>query len=735
MTTSTARIRTGVSTIWIAVVVVVIVLLAGGAFYMGTITAPRPSSSTTTSTIISTVTSTTTSTTTSTLPTFTSTTSTSTSTTAPTPTSYTYETTYDYSYLDPEATYSGVDWGIFNNIYEPLLWYNGSSTTQVIPWLASGYTASPDLRTYNFTLRQGIQFADGEQFNSSAVYFSLNRFLILDGSDPTSHGSEASWILQQLENTSLSTTISGISQTYNAKYVNSVLAENFVQITGPYTFTMHVEHPDSSFPYLISGVYAGIIAPGYVIQHDLALWNQPSAGYTLPYPHPSGSAIQEINQYFMDEVATCNAGITPNGCGTTYLGGSTAGSLAGTGPYTVSSADKSTGSLVLKANPTYWGGALREKIVPRIQTIYINYVPDLTTAELDLRTAAASGKAMSIDLPNSNLYDIANRVAWLQNRTLISTVPGVSIYGPAVHLATAFEGFSMNVTNPLTGAYEKFQPFADQRFRLAFSDAVNMTQINQVYNNGVGRIALNSMPPGMPPLGVYNTSVKPVYSFNPDEVQSLLLDAMQHPITTFHFVNGTLAPPGFFDNTFGCTVLTKGACTNPVPQTIGLSYYTGATLDEGVLSQIAQVVNNVSATYNMGLTVTVTPMSVSQLITEMSGVHVYMYGMSWGIDYPWVLDFTLPFYAPGGFFPGDSGWNIPYLGHLYQQAANASAHGNIPGLIKAEDQLDTWGNQHVMYLWTYDVAQVYVMTSNVHGYYWNAADHVGFADPYYAELY
>ena len=122
----------------------------------------------------------------------------------------------------------------------------------MIPWLAQNYTASPNLTSYNFTLRSGIQFADGEPLNSTAVYFSLNRLLVEDGSAPFGHGVQASWIIQRLSEHELSTTLCCVQQ-YTDAYVNQVLAENFVQITGPLTFTINVMEPNSAFPYLMTG--------------------------------------------------------------------------------------------------------------------------------------------------------------------------------------------------------------------------------------------------------------------------------------------------------------------------------------------------------------------------------------------------------------------------------------------------------------------------------------------------
>src|SRR5207245_7836535 len=131
--------------------------------------------------------------------------------------------------------------------------------------------------------------------------------------------------------------------------------------------------------YLLSGGWANIIEPDFVIQHDLATWSQPSAQYALPFPSLSGNATQIIEQYFIDEAATCNSGITPKGCGTTYLDGSYQGSQAGTGGYDFVSYSAATSNCVLQAKPTYWGGPLHymggHMLVPTSQPFDVKWVP------------------------------------------------------------------------------------------------------------------------------------------------------------------------------------------------------------------------------------------------------------------------------------------------------------------------------------------------------------------------
>ncbi len=129
------------------------------------------------------------------------------------------------------------------------------------------------------------------------------------------------------------------------------------------TFTMHIQHPNAALNQILSdNLLSAIIAPDYTMQKDIALWTK--TGYTLPNPTPSGNATTMINQYLFDEIATCNTGATPNGCGRTYLDDSLGGSLAGTGPYQITSVNQQSNEIILTATPNYWGGANPQKITP-----------------------------------------------------------------------------------------------------------------------------------------------------------------------------------------------------------------------------------------------------------------------------------------------------------------------------------------------------------------------------------
>ncbi len=715
----------------VGIVVIVIIIIVVGAYATLTIGPSTTTQSTSSTSTSSTATSTSSSISTTT--TTTQTTSTISTTSTQAPTSLTYETLSTAQYLDPQVSYDIFGANVEQNIYEPLLWYAGSNGSAPVPWLASNYSVAADGKSMVVNLRSNIAFADGEQLNSSAVYFSLNRLLIFDGSTPVGHGSQASWILQQLENHSLSTTLC-CAQTYSVPWTNRVLAQNFVQITGPLSVTLNIQNPNAALPYLIANLWANIVAPDWVMQKDIALWV--SKGYTLPYTSPGGNATAAINQYFYDEVSTCDTGVTPHGCGATYLDQSIQGSLAGTGPYVISSVNPSTNDIALQANTHFWGGPLH--ITPHYQTVNINFVPSQPTRLLDLQNAARSGQALVADLTGDNLYGVADRNQWLNNNTLVSDIQGVRIYGPFSQYAVLFDPLETNVSNPMTGSYYKFQPFADIRLRLAFADAVNISDVNVHVNNKLGLVANEVIPPGFPPGGAYNASITPRYSFDLTAVQNILLSAMTTPLTSFNFKNGTLAPPGYFNNTFGCATLnSNGQCSTPVPQTIPLVYATGATVDAAILTQIASAINNVSATYNMGLTVTITPIPAGQMITEAFSGETYMWAESvfgWFDDYPWATDFLGPILSPGGLYASPGGFNLTLMQTYWNSAQQASSSGNIPALVRATNQMAELANQAVMDIWTFYPDIYMVLTSNIHGFYFNPAIYTTGGPQYYAAL-
>ena len=79
----------------------------------------------------------------------------------------------DPSSLDPQAVEDGNALAIYGNVAEPLV-FRTAKDNKVTEGLATSWK-SVDPKTWEFTLRKGVKFSDGEVFNADAVVFSIKR--------------------------------------------------------------------------------------------------------------------------------------------------------------------------------------------------------------------------------------------------------------------------------------------------------------------------------------------------------------------------------------------------------------------------------------------------------------------------------------------------------------------------------------------------------------------------------
>jgi ABC-type transport system substrate-binding protein len=597
-----------------------------------------------------------------------------------------------YQWLDPHVSYYMFDYWVLYHTVEPLLFYNGTNTTDLIPWLAESYqNTTADLTQYEFKLRQGIKFQDGTPFNATAVWFSLNRLLIMDGTSATGvHGSQAAWIVQQLLNHSLSAALSGEDQLYDSIWVRAVLDQNFVEIVDDYTVRINVLNPTTQFPFLLGQVWAAIISPSSVIKLDYEYRGWDYEAEQTPI---------NMTQYF----------VRMAGVGDTALNVPENGWKIGTGPYILDSVDPTTYRIVMKRNPNYWGGPpdLEFPIgTPQIETIDYRYVESFTTRLLDLK----AGKVTGISVSPADIFSVVDRDKWIDEGKLESIISGVTVHGPFPEPVTIWFNFCTNVTDT-TGQLREFQPMADRRFRMAIASAVNMTDAVIYINNRLGIEALNLIPPDTAPEGSYNPDIKSVYSYNLTKAEELLLDAMNNPLTQFTFYNGTSIPDGIIDNSFG----------PDKPRTIEMYVPAGATNYIRVLTTIAENLNRISVNNDMGLTFVVVPVPGGQQYTLASMHQVYMYWGGWHADYNHVLNWLGPMYLSTGTYFSWNLWNVTSLDERFYDALDADAAGDIDTLLTLNDEMNTIANEMILYLYLWHPVDYFVRSEWLKGWYYNSA--------------
>lgn len=82
----------------------------------------------------------------------------------------------DSTSLDPITTTEGETFKVTKNIFDTLINY-GEQDTTLQEGLATKWEASPDGLVYTLTLRQGVKFHDGTDFNADAVVFNFERWM------------------------------------------------------------------------------------------------------------------------------------------------------------------------------------------------------------------------------------------------------------------------------------------------------------------------------------------------------------------------------------------------------------------------------------------------------------------------------------------------------------------------------------------------------------------------------
>lgn len=83
--------------------------------------------------------------------------------------------------LDPALGYDTASNEIIQNIYEPLVFYDGIHTDKFIPMLAESWSVSEDGITYSFKIRADVTFHEGQSLTAEDVAYTFQRGLLFGG--------------------------------------------------------------------------------------------------------------------------------------------------------------------------------------------------------------------------------------------------------------------------------------------------------------------------------------------------------------------------------------------------------------------------------------------------------------------------------------------------------------------------------------------------------------------------
>ncbi len=77
--------------------------------------------------------------------------------------------------LDPHQSSALVDRQVFQSLFDKLVEFD--KDLKIVPMLAEKWDISADGLTYTFTLRKGVKFHDGTEFNADAVKYNFDRMM------------------------------------------------------------------------------------------------------------------------------------------------------------------------------------------------------------------------------------------------------------------------------------------------------------------------------------------------------------------------------------------------------------------------------------------------------------------------------------------------------------------------------------------------------------------------------
>src|SRR5438309_572873 len=91
-----------------------------------------------------------------------------------------------YTSLDPALDYESTGFEVIANIYETLIAYNGTSTSDFVPVIAdqiptvANGRVSADFLNYTFHIRQGMKFSNGDTITPWDVKYSITRTMLFN---------------------------------------------------------------------------------------------------------------------------------------------------------------------------------------------------------------------------------------------------------------------------------------------------------------------------------------------------------------------------------------------------------------------------------------------------------------------------------------------------------------------------------------------------------------------------
>jgi peptide/nickel transport system substrate-binding protein len=272
--------------------------------------------------------------------------------------------------VDPGVTFSTPGWAAVEQVYQPLVMYNGSSYTSFVGLLAKNWSESSDGFHWNFTMWPGEHFSNGDPVNAYVMWFSLYRSIVL-AQGPAFILTQNFWYpgLNYYSNSSQNAAELG-------NLTNDLNSFNFFAPTASQIATMSANN--QSFR----------ATSNLTIQVNLGF------GYlgSVPYHYLLPTLVSVVGSAVDPMVLQANGGVTA-GQKSTYL----AANMLGSGQYVLQGTfNPSATSMTLVPDPNYWGKSVAQAepwntmIQPAKRSIDTNFQGETSLVVQDLKAGSAA---------------------------------------------------------------------------------------------------------------------------------------------------------------------------------------------------------------------------------------------------------------------------------------------------------------------------------------------------------
>jgi len=384
--------------------------------------------------------------------------------------------------LDPQVAFSSPGWGAVQQVYQGLVQYNGTSSTNYSGILAKNWTTAYDnftgFESYSFTLRSGVHFSNGDPYNAYVQWYSLYRSLLLiQGPQFILEQNFYSTNFSAIAPLNYSSPLAAIDSA-NTTLANDLNSWNFFDPTVAEIALM--SEPYQSFQVVNNLTIQLNLGYGYL-----------ASNYTYFLAALSCPNSAAVDPAWVD----ANGGIVVGDVSKDFLNTHT----LGTGPYLLENYNPvEGGGYTLVPDPNYWGKAAataepwNNNLQPANTTVDIIFQPTLDVTISQLIHGNVQGAEFDYIGPSS--------INSLKGYSNLEVVPMPT----AVSVAAGAWWVYLN---------QSVYPFNNLSVREAIAHAINYGEIIAQAFGGYGQQWVGPVPPGYP----YNNNVtaqEPYYAFN-----------------------------------------------------------------------------------------------------------------------------------------------------------------------------------------------------------------------------